>query len=390
MSSDTSVDVEAHGPPVGGTVPAGMTAPSLIEAPTVRVEPPKRRIVRIAAVVLPPLVLVARPHRLLVLRQPRLDVGTAALPAAAARTRWCAVASSSGTTCTRLLDALWSSVRVAAIGLAISVVLGVALATLMSQSKLIERAMFPLMVALQAMPILALVPLIAILFGTNQTSRVIVCVLITFFPIVLNTLFGLVSADPGLHDLITLHHGGRVTRLRKVMFPSALPAMFAGLRISAGLSVIGAIVGDFFFGQGEKGLGQLIRQYAATPTTSPAMYAAAIVAATLGHRRVPVVRRAPARRHRQVVRLEVGRRPLSADEPFCVSVGMRCRRAHADTKPRPRPTVPPPTHEGDTVKKSTTSAIVLLAVGGGLVVPALGAASSPPPTHAGGHRADGH
>jgi NitT/TauT family transport system permease protein len=181
-----------------------------------------------------------------------------------------------------LLDALWSSVRVAGIGLAISVVLGVALATLMSQSKLIERATFPLMVALQAMPILTLVPMIAIIFGSNQTSRVIVCVLITIFPIVLNTLFGLVSGDPGLHDLITLHHGGRITRLRKVMFPSALPAMFAGLRISAGLSVIGAIVGDFFFGKGEKGLGQLIRQYASNSNDIPVMYATTLVAATLG------------------------------------------------------------------------------------------------------------
>ena len=143
----------------------------------------------------------------------------------------------------------------------------------MSQSKLIERATFPLMVALQAMPILTLVPMIAIIFGSNQTSRVIVCVLITIFPIVLNTLFGLVSGDPGLHDLITLHRGGRVTRLRKVMFPSALPAMFAGLRISAGLSVIGAIVGDFFFGKGEKGLGQLIRQYASNSNDIPVMYA---------------------------------------------------------------------------------------------------------------------
>ena len=90
------------------------------------------------------------------------------------------------------------------------------------------------------------------------------------------------SGDPGLHDLITLHHGGRVTRLRKVMFPSALPAMFAGLRISAGLSVIGAIVGDFFFGKGEKGLGQLIRQYASNSNDIPVMYATTLVAATLG------------------------------------------------------------------------------------------------------------
>ena len=76
----------------------------------------------------------------------------------------------------------------------------------MSQSKLIERAVFPLLVALQAIPILPMVPLIAIWFGTKTTSRVIVCVIIAFFPIVLNTLFGLVSADAGLHDLLTLHH----------------------------------------------------------------------------------------------------------------------------------------------------------------------------------------
>ena len=160
-----------------------------------------------------------------------------------------------------ILTSAWSSLKVAAIGLAIAVVLGVAVATLMSQTKLVERASFPYLVALQATPILALVPLIRFWFGTGTQARVLVCVLISFFPIVLNTLFGLVSADPGLHDLVTLHHGNRLTRLKQVMFPSALPAMFAGLRISAGLSVIGAIVGDMFFGQGEVGLGQLIRRY---------------------------------------------------------------------------------------------------------------------------------
>ena len=65
-----------------------------------------------------------------------------------------------------------------------------------------------------------------------------------------------------MHDLFTLHHVNRVTRLRKLMFPAALPALFAGLRISAGLSVVGAIVGDFFFGRGEVGLGQLIKRFA--------------------------------------------------------------------------------------------------------------------------------
>ena len=146
-----------------------------------------------------------------------------------------------------ILRALWSSTKVAMIGLGIAICIGFVLATLMSQAKIVERAIFPFAVTLQAIPILAIVPLISFWFGTGQTSRVVVCVIISLFPIIMNTLFGLQSADRGLHDLFTLHHAGRMTRMRKLMFPSALPAVFAGLRISAGLSVIGAIVGDFFF-----------------------------------------------------------------------------------------------------------------------------------------------
>lgn len=166
------------------------------------------------------------------------------------------------TTFNEILRGLWSSTRVALIGLAISIVLGMALAVVMSQTKIAERAIFPYMVTLQAIPILAIVPLISFWFGTGQTSRVVVCVIISLFPIIVNTLFGLQSAERGAHDLFTLHHASRATRLRKLMFPAALPAIFAGLRISAGLSVIGAVVGDFFFGRGDVGIGNLLRRYA--------------------------------------------------------------------------------------------------------------------------------
>ena len=161
-----------------------------------------------------------------------------------------------------ILAALWSSTRVAMIGLTIAIALGFLLAITMSQAKVVERAIFPYMVTLQAIPILALVPLIQFWWGTGQASRVIVCVIIAIFPIIVNTLFGLLSAEPAVHDLFTLHNASRMTRLRKLMFPAALPAVFAGLRISAGLSVIGAIVGDFFFGKGDKGIGQLLRKFA--------------------------------------------------------------------------------------------------------------------------------
>lgn len=161
-----------------------------------------------------------------------------------------------------MLGALWNSTKVAAIGLLLAIIIGFALAVIMSQAKMLERAMFPYLVIVQAIPILALTPLIVFWFGSGQTARIIVCIIISVFPLVVNTLFGLQSAERGMHDLFTLHHANRVTRLRKLMFPAALPAIFAGLRISAGLSVIGAIVGDFFFGQGEVGIGQLIRRYA--------------------------------------------------------------------------------------------------------------------------------
>jgi NitT/TauT family transport system permease protein len=163
---------------------------------------------------------------------------------------------------TESLQALWSSTEVALIGLSIAIGLGFVLAILMSQAKFLERAIFPYMVTLQAIPILAIVPLISFWFGTGQRSRVVVCVIIALFPIIVNTLFGLQSAERGMHDLFTLHHANRLTRLRKLMFPAALPAIFAGLRISAGLSVIGAVVGDFFFGKGEAGIGQMLKKHA--------------------------------------------------------------------------------------------------------------------------------
>jgi NitT/TauT family transport system permease protein len=180
-----------------------------------------------------------------------------------------------------MLDGLYWSARVALIGLAISIVLGMTIAILMSQTVVIERATYPFLVMLQAIPILAIVPLISFWFGTGENARLIVCVIISLFPIIVNTLFGLQSADPAMHDLFTLQHVSRATRLRKLMLPAALPAIFAGLRIAAGLSVIGAIVGDFFFGRGKPGLGQLLKRYA-NQLESEQLLAAVIVACLLG------------------------------------------------------------------------------------------------------------
>ena len=180
-----------------------------------------------------------------------------------------------------ILDGMWVSAKVAGIGLAIGVVVGLVLAVAMSQAKSIERAVYPFMIMFQAIPILAMTPMISQLFGSGRSARVIVCVIFSFFPIAVNALFGLQSAERGHHDLFTLNGASRWTRLRMLMIPGALPAVFAGLRISASLAVIGGIVADFFFGRGEAGLGQLIARYKGE-VNSPLQITAILVSCAFG------------------------------------------------------------------------------------------------------------
>jgi NitT/TauT family transport system permease protein len=180
-----------------------------------------------------------------------------------------------------LLNALRLSAMVALVGLLVATVSGIVMAAIMSQARWVEHSVYPYLVVLQTTPILALVPLYGFWFGYGLATRVLVCVLIALFPIVTNTLFGLRSADPALHDLFSLHRASRYARMRMLQFPHALPSIFAGVRISAGLSVIGAIVGDFFFRQGEPGLGILIDLYRSR-LESEQLFAAVILASLLG------------------------------------------------------------------------------------------------------------
>jgi NitT/TauT family transport system permease protein len=182
---------------------------------------------------------------------------------------------------TALVGALRWTAEVTFIGLAISIVLGVGTATLMSQAKWVENALYPWAVVLQTVPILALTPMLSFFFGFALTPRIIVAVIIAFFPIVSNTLFGLKSADQSMHDLFTLHKAGRWTRLVKLQFPAALPAMFNGFRVSAGLAVIGAIVGEFFFKQGQAGLGTNMSVYTSL-TEGQELWANVLTACLLG------------------------------------------------------------------------------------------------------------
>lgn len=179
---------------------------------------------------------------------------------------------------------LWSgfllTARIAFGGLFIAIVLGCALGIAMFRFRWLERANYPFLVALQSVPILAIVPLMQVAFGFQLWPKTMVCVIIAFFPIPTTLLLGLRSVDQDMVDLFRLQKASWLTTLRKLALPHASPALFAGLRISAGLSVVGAIVGELFFRGGDDGLGQLIISYR-TELQYPAMYAALVWSSAL-------------------------------------------------------------------------------------------------------------
>lgn len=180
-----------------------------------------------------------------------------------------------------LLAATWVTARVALIGLLVAIVVGLTLAVVMAQAPWLERSLYPWVILLQTVPILAIVPVIGFWFGFDLFARVIVVVIIAVFPLIINPLHGLQNVDPKLHDLFSLARADRLTRMRKLQFPSALPDVFVGLRSAAGLAVLGATVGDYFFGRGEIGLGLLLSRYSSR-LQSAAMLATVLVACVLG------------------------------------------------------------------------------------------------------------
>ncbi len=180
-----------------------------------------------------------------------------------------------------IISGLGVTAEVSLAGLAIAIAIGTVFAVVMSQARWLERSLYPWAVVLQTIPILAIIPVIGFWFGYGFNGRLIVCVLISLFPIVTNTLFGLRSADQAHRDLFRLRSASRWQRLVKLELPGALPSIFTGWRISAGLSVIGAIVGDFFFQEGPVGLGRLINGYT-QQLQSDQLFAAVIVASLLG------------------------------------------------------------------------------------------------------------
>lgn len=158
-----------------------------------------------------------------------------------------------------LSRALWVTLEVTGLALVTAVVLGVFVAVVMSQSEWLERTVFPYLVILQVTPIIAIAPLIILWINNLRVGLLICAWLIAFFPIVSNTLLGLKSADRGLEDLFSLYGASRWETFRFMRMPGAVPYFLAGLRISGGLSLVGAVAAEFVAGTGGQGSGLAFR-----------------------------------------------------------------------------------------------------------------------------------
>lgn len=151
----------------------------------------------------------------------------------------------------RALSAAWLvTLKTMAVALAAAVVAGVALAALFASSRIIETSLFPYAVILQVTPLVAVAPFIVIWVGWDRVwlTQLVCAWIVAFFPILSNTTIGLRSADRGLRDLFKLYGARRWQTMRLLLAPSALPYFLAGLKVSANLSLVGAVVAEFVIG----------------------------------------------------------------------------------------------------------------------------------------------
>ena len=158
-----------------------------------------------------------------------------------------------------LSGSLWVTLKITFMALAAAVVVGVTLAVLFSQSKWLEMALLPYAVILQVTPIVAIAPLIIIWANDIDLSLLICAWIVAFFPILSNTILGLNSADHNLVNLFELYGASRWQTMRYLKLPAALPYFLAGLKISGGLALIGAVVAEFVAGTGGSASGLAYR-----------------------------------------------------------------------------------------------------------------------------------
>lgn len=178
-----------------------------------------------------------------------------------------------------LLANLWPTFYQIVIGFGLSVLGGVLVAIAITHSKIFERSAYPMIVVAQIIPKVAVAPLLVLWFGMGDLSRLALAFLVAFFPMVVNTAVGLSSVDDDTVRLARSYMGSRTKIFTKIRLPTALPSIFAGMKISITLAVIGVIVAEFVASQ--QGIGYLII-WSNGLLDTPMMFAAIILLSVVG------------------------------------------------------------------------------------------------------------
>lgn len=179
--------------------------------------------------------------------------------------------------------ALGITTKTTFLALLCAVIGGGSIALLLAQARWIEALFYPITVTLQVTPIVAIAPLILIYVPTPEIAQLICAFVVAFFPIMLNTLQGLKSAERHHADLLRTYGASRWQTIRYLRIPSALPHFFAGLKIGGGLALVGAVVGEFSVGQAGTNAGLAFRLLEAqSRLNTPRVFATLVLLAVLG------------------------------------------------------------------------------------------------------------
>ena len=174
----------------------------------------------------------------------------------------------------RWLEHVWATLRVALIGYAVAIMISLPIAVGLAKSRFMSRAIYPLLVVIQSVPVVAVAPIIIVVLGTDDAPRVVITFMISFFPLVVSMTTGLMATPPELIELSRSLRAPMSREITQIRLPYAVPYIFSGLKISITLAVIGSVVAEFV--AAEKGIGYFI-QFSTSMFKLPQAWAGLIV-----------------------------------------------------------------------------------------------------------------
>ena len=178
-----------------------------------------------------------------------------------------------------LLEHTWVTTLETIVGFVLAAVIGVATAVLLVYSRTAEKSLYPLILFAQVIPKIAIAPILVVWFGFGMTPKIVLAVLIAFFPVVVSAVAGLRSVDPELLEMSATMGASRWKTFRKIRFPGALPQLMSGLKVAVTLAVVGAVVGEFV--GADRGLGYVLL-LASGNLDAPLLFADLILMSLIG------------------------------------------------------------------------------------------------------------